>query len=181
MFRWAASNTPIFDCKSTPEPPLCPPAQRARRRRTLAHRCHRPHTTSIPRNTARAPASSASRVLPMPGSPLNKSSRPCPLRAASIAARISPSSRSRPMKRSPGSGGPRSAGLSTLNGVERCSLPANGFPRLRSLRCQNSLAGLIRYSSISALARAMASRDFTVCTAIFMSRPIRNLFLLACS
>lgn len=59
---------------------------------------HRPHRTRIPFAVARLVASSASHVLPMPGSPVKSKSRPRSARAASIAERISASSRFRPTK-----------------------------------------------------------------------------------
>jgi hypothetical protein len=58
--------------------------------------------TVAPSASARRAISSASRVLPIPGSPASSTRRPWPATAVASAARSSPSSRSRPTKTVPG-------------------------------------------------------------------------------
>ena len=57
---------------------------------------HLPHATVAPAANAVPASSWASRVLPIPASPLHRTSRPVPLRAASSQLRNNSSSRSRP-------------------------------------------------------------------------------------
>jgi len=56
----------------------------------------RAQATAAPRATATAAVSSASRVLPIPASPVHSSSRPRPARASSSRPVTRASSRSRP-------------------------------------------------------------------------------------
>jgi hypothetical protein len=61
----------------------------------------RPHATAVPPARATPASSWASRVLPIPGSPTQRTSRPAPSRAASSHARNASSSRRRPTMPSP--------------------------------------------------------------------------------